>query len=105
MQAVNVGTFPRPLCPVRGDSAQRRNLAAENQQLEWVRRAQAGDLQAFEQLFNQYQRGIYNIIYQMVRNESDAADLTQDAFVRAWKALPRLQTPEAFTSWLYRVAT
>ena len=44
-------------------------MAAENQQLEWVRRAQAGDLQAFEQLFNQYQRGIYNIIYQMVRNE------------------------------------
>ena len=105
MQAANVGTFPRPLCPVLGDSTQRRNLSADNQQLEWVRQAQKGDVQAFEQLFNQYQRGIYNLIYQMVRNESDAADLTQDAFVRAWKALPRLQTPEAFTSWLYRVAT
>jgi RNA polymerase sigma-70 factor, ECF subfamily len=71
---------------------------------ELVRRAQAGDLQAFEQLFNQYQRGIYNTIYQMVRSEADAADLTQDVFVRVWKSLPRLQAPEAFPSWLYRIA-
>jgi RNA polymerase sigma-70 factor (ECF subfamily) len=70
-----------------------------------VRRAQAGDVQAFEQLFNQYHRGIYNTVYQMVRSEADAADLTQDVFVRAWKALPRLEAPEAFTSWLYRIAT
>src|SRR5437879_6628718 len=40
----------------------------------------------------------------MVRNEADAADLTQEVFVRAYRALPRLQTPEAFTSWLYRIA-
>jgi len=70
-----------------------------------VRRAQAGDLQAYEQLFNQYNRGIYNLIFQMVRNDQDAADLTQDVFVRVWKSLPRLQAPEAFPSWLYRVAT
>jgi RNA polymerase sigma-70 factor (ECF subfamily) len=70
-----------------------------------VRQAQGGDLQAFEQLFNHYQRGIYNAIYQMVRSEADAADLTQDVFVRAWKALPRLEAPEAFASWLYRIAT
>jgi len=69
-----------------------------------VRRAQAGDLEAFEQLFEQYQRGVYNLVFQMVRSESDAADLTQDVFLRAWKALPRLDAPEAFTSWLYRIA-
>ena len=99
------GTLVRPLCPNHGTSAQRRDLAAENPQTEWVRRAQAGDLQAFEQLFDHYQRGIYNVIFQMVRSEADAADLTQDVFVRAWKALPRLDAPEAFTSWLYRIAT
>jgi RNA polymerase sigma-70 factor (ECF subfamily) len=70
-----------------------------------VRRAQAGDVEAFEKLFNQYHRGIYNTVYQMVRSDADAADLTQDVFVRAWKALPRLEAPEAFTSWLYRIAT
>jgi len=71
---------------------------------DWVRRAQEGDVRAFEQLFQQYHRGIYNTIYQMTRNEADAADLTQEVFVRAYRALPRLQTPEAFTSWLYRIA-
>ena len=71
---------------------------------DWVRRAQEGDVRAFEQLFQQYHRGIYNAIYQMTRNEADAADLTQEVFVRAYRALPRLQTPEAFTSWLYRIA-
>jgi RNA polymerase sigma-70 factor, ECF subfamily len=80
-------------------------LGAENPTTECVRRAQAGDLQAYEQLFNQYNRGIYNLIFQMVRNDQDAADLTQDVFVRVWKSLPRLQAPEAFPSWLYRVAT
>ncbi len=79
-------------------------MAAETPQIEWVRRAQAGDLQAFEQLFEQHQRGIYNVVYQMVRSDADAADLTQDVFVRAWRALPRLEAPEAFTSWLYRIA-
>ncbi len=78
---------------------------ADNSITQWVREAQAGDLEAFERLFNHYQRGIYNVIYQMVRSESDAADLTQDVFVRVWKSLPRLETPEAFTSWVYRIAT
>ena len=80
-------------------------MGAENPHIEWVRRAQTGDLQAFERLFEQYHRGIYNTVYQMVRSDADAADLTQDVFVRAWKALPRLETPEAFVSWLYRIAT
>jgi RNA polymerase sigma-70 factor, ECF subfamily len=71
---------------------------------DWVRRAQEGDVRAFEQLFQQYHRGIFNTIYQMTHNDADAADLTQDVFVRAYRALPRLQTPEAFTSWLYRIA-
>jgi RNA polymerase sigma-70 factor (ECF subfamily) len=80
-------------------------LGAQTSQAEWVRKAQAGDLAAFEHLFDQYQRSIYNLVFHMVRNEADAADLTQDVFVRVWKSLPRLEAPEAFASWLYRVAT
>jgi len=79
-------------------------LATEITAVERVRQAQQGDVRAFEELFQQYQKGIYNAIYQIVRSESDAADLTQDVFVRAYRALPRLQSPEAFTSWLYRIA-
>jgi len=80
-------------------------LPSENPQSDLVRRAQAGDLEAFQQLFETHQRGVYNIIHQMVRSDADAADLTQDVFVRVWKSLPRLEVPEAFTSWLYRIAT
>lgn len=88
-----------------GTGAQRQNLAVQNPQIEWVRRAQQGDLAAFEQLFQQHQRGVYNLVYQMVRSDADASDLTQEVFLRAWKALPRLEAPEAFVSWLYRIAT
>lgn len=80
-------------------------MPADNPQADLVRRAQAGDLDAFQQLFEKYQRGVYNIIFQMVRSDADAADLTQDVFVRVWKSLPRLEAPEAFVSWLYRIAT
>lgn len=79
-------------------------MTSEISVAERVRLAQGGDLRAFEQLFHQYQRGIYNTVFQIVRSEADAADLTQDVFVRAYRALPRLQTPEAFASWLYRIA-
>jgi RNA polymerase sigma-70 factor, ECF subfamily len=79
-------------------------LSLELPVADWVRRAQEGDVRAFEQLFEQYHRGIYNTVYQMTRNEADAADLTQEVFIRAYRALPRLQTPEAFTAWLYRIA-
>jgi RNA polymerase sigma-70 factor (ECF subfamily) len=79
-------------------------LTSDSSVAERVRLAQGGDLRAFEQLFQQYQRGIYNAIFQIVRSEADAADLTQDVFVRAYRALPRLQSPEAFSSWLYRIA-
>lgn len=79
-------------------------MTSDSSVAERVRLAQGGDLRAFEQLFQQYQRGIYNAIFQIVRSEADAADLTQDVFVRAYRALPRLQSPEAFSSWLYRIA-
>lgn len=99
-------TLPLSGFPTTAAGALRRNLASsENPQVEWVRRAQAGDVQAFEQLFNHYQRGVYNAIFQMVRSESDAADLTQEVFIRVWRSLPRLEAPEAFASWLYRIAT
>lgn len=101
----NVGTFPLSRGFITGVGVLRRNLGADNPQLEWVRQAQKGDLQAFEQLFNHFQRGIYNTIYQMVRSEADAADLTQEVFIRAWRSLPRLEAPEAFSSWIYRIAT
>lgn len=85
-------------------SAARADLASENPINQLVRRSQAGDVAAFEELFNQFQRTIYNVVYQMLRNEADAADVTQKVFIRVYKSLPRLKSPEAFVSWLHRIA-
>ncbi len=71
---------------------------------ELVLRAQSGDVEAFEALYRQNQAGIYAFIRSQVRQLELAADLTQDTFVRAWQALPRLKRPGAFRGWLHRIA-
>lgn len=72
---------------------------------ELVRKAQGGDVPSFEKLFERHQRRVYNFIYQMMRNESEALDLTQETFVRAYKGLSNLKEPGAFGGWLMRIAT
>lgn len=72
---------------------------------ELVRAAQTGDMGAFEQIFLRFQRRIYNVIYQMIGNEDDAAEIAQQVFVRVHDALPRLEHPEAFTTWIHTIAT
>ncbi|MGI8604522.1 MAG: sigma-70 family RNA polymerase sigma factor [Verrucomicrobiales bacterium] len=69
-----------------------------------VERSQGGDLHSFDVLVTRYRGKIYGIIYNLVRNESDAWDLAQDVFVKAWRALPRFQGQSAFFTWLYRIA-
>jgi RNA polymerase sigma-70 factor (ECF subfamily) len=70
-----------------------------------VQRAASGDQQAFSALYTRYQRAIYGVIRQMTGDEDVAADLTQEAFVRAWRALPRLRETEAFGGWIRTIAT
>jgi RNA polymerase sigma-70 factor (ECF subfamily) len=69
-----------------------------------VRRAKAGDERAYEALFARHQRRIYAIVYGMLRNDADAKDATQEAFVRAYKSLPRLEAAGAFGGWLAQIA-
>lgn len=69
-----------------------------------VRRAQAGDRDAFRCLFERYQNQVYGYVRRMVSEENLAADLAQDAFVRAYEALPRLKAPGAFRGWLFQIA-
>ena len=72
---------------------------------ELIRRSQLGDNSAYEQIFSRYRRRVYNLIYRMVSNESDAADLTQEVFVKVFTMLPTLKIEKAFPSWLRRIAT
>lgn len=70
-----------------------------------VDRARAGDSAAFEQLFEQFHGPILNYLYRMVNDRAVAEDLTQDAFIKAYKALPKTRDDLAFKAWLYRIAT
>lgn len=66
--------------------------------------ARSGDVSAFEELYRSYNDRIYNFVRRIVASDQDAADVAQETFVRAWKALPKLRSDCAFKGWLYRIA-
>jgi RNA polymerase sigma-70 factor, ECF subfamily len=70
-----------------------------------VARARAGDPVAFERLFERYHAPILNYLHRMVGDRALAEDLAQDAFVKAYRALPGTRPDLAFKAWLYRIAT
>lgn len=69
-----------------------------------VRRAAAGDERAYGRLVQLYQSRLFNFVRSMVRNDELAEDITQEAFVKAFFNLKRLQNPGSFKSWLFRIA-
>jgi RNA polymerase sigma-70 factor (ECF subfamily) len=68
-----------------------------------VRAAQAGDRDAFGQLFERYRPGIVSLAMKRVRNADEAEELAQDVFVQAMQKLDQLRVPEAFGGWLRRI--
>jgi RNA polymerase sigma-70 factor (ECF subfamily) len=70
-----------------------------------VLRAQAGDEKAFTALFNYYRPGLGRYLLGLVRNIEDRDDLAQEAFIKAWRELPRLRDASLFKPWLYTIAT
>lgn len=71
----------------------------------WVSRAKEGDQAAFEAIFQRYERQIYGFIYRMMSNAEDANDLTQECFIRAYKALPQTSEDLNVSAWLHRIAS
>ncbi|MFC5049154.1 RNA polymerase sigma factor [Rubritalea spongiae] len=71
---------------------------------ELVRRAQAGNYEAFDRLVTRHRGKVYAMIVNMVHNDADAWDYSQDAFVKAWKALPKFENRAAFSTWMFRIA-
>jgi RNA polymerase sigma-70 factor (ECF subfamily) len=69
-----------------------------------VRRAQAGDLLAFEQLYRENERKVFALSLRMSSDPTLAEELTQDVFVRAWQKLSSFRGESAFSSWLYPLA-
>lgn len=70
---------------------------------ELVRIAQSGDTRAFDVLVKRYQTRIYALAYQQTKNREDALDITQEAFIRAYKALPRWKPTAKWYTWVYAI--
>lgn len=71
---------------------------------ELVDRVQRGDKRAFDLLVLKYQRKIMRLLSRMVRDSSEVEDVAQEAFIKAYRALPQFRGDSAFYTWLYRIA-
>lgn len=69
-----------------------------------VERVQQGDKKAFDVLVLKYQQKVANLISRYIRDPSEVLDVTQEAFIKAYRALPNFRGDSAFYTWLYRVA-
>jgi RNA polymerase sigma-70 factor (ECF subfamily) len=69
-----------------------------------VQRVQEGDVAAFDRLTIKYRNRIYGVVYNLTSNREDAADLTQDAFIKAFQSIQRFQGQSSFFTWIYRIA-
>lgn len=70
-----------------------------------VRAAGGGDMRAFETLYRRHARRVFGVVWRICGGqEARAEDLTQEAFVRAWQALPKFRFESAFSTWLHRLA-
>ena len=72
--------------------------------LRLVQRVQAGEVVAFDELVRKYRERINGVIYNLTANREDAADLTQDAFIKAFQSISRFKGTSSFFTWLYRIA-
>jgi RNA polymerase sigma-70 factor (ECF subfamily) len=72
--------------------------------LELVKRVQKGDKRAFDLLVGKYQHKVISLVTRYVRDHDEALDISQDTFVKAYKALPNFRGESAFYTWLYRIA-
>ena len=72
---------------------------------ELVTRAKNGDQKAFEQLLLDNQNRVYSLALRMVNDREEAADLAQEAFLKAWQGLPSFQGDSSFATWVYRLTT
>src|SRR5687767_7812674 len=70
---------------------------------ELVTRSRSGDIDSFNQLILRWERPIYALAYRTIGREEEARDVSQEAFLRAYRALPGFKGEAKFSSWLYRI--
>lgn len=82
-----------------------RAMVVTTEETSWVARAKAGDQAAFASLFARYERRIYAFSYRMMGNPDDAFDLTQETFLKAFRALDKTDEELNVNAWLHRIAS
>ena len=70
----------------------------------WVAASMGGDRNAFSSLVGHFRGRVYGMVYNLVHNEADALDLTQETFIKVWKALPKFEGRARFFTWMFRIA-
>ena len=68
-----------------------------------IESCQKGDTRAFETLVTRHRGKVYAMVQNMIKNEADAWDLSQEVFLKVWKALPKFEARAKFSTWLYRI--
>jgi RNA polymerase sigma-70 factor (ECF subfamily) len=79
-------------------------MGADSADHELVERVQGGDKRAFDILVRKYQHKIVNLISRYIHDPSEAQDVAQEAFLKAYRALPAFRGDSAFYTWIYRIA-
>ena len=79
-------------------------MATSDGDQQLVERAQKGDTRAFDLLVLKYQGRVANLVSRYVSNAAEVEDVTQEAFIKAYRALPKFRGDSAFYTWLYRIA-
>src|SRR5260370_2436989 len=72
-------------------------------EVDLVKRCQAGETEAFDELVTRYWTRVFGMIYNMVHSEQDAWDLAQESFLKAWKSIGRFRGQSSFYTWIYRI--
>src|SRR5690625_5176222 len=80
-----------------------RTMSDANADAELVRRVQAGDKHAFDVLVQKYQHKLVKLIMRYVRDPVESLDVAQEAFIKAYRALPNFRGDSSFYTWLYRI--
>ena len=75
-----------------------------DEDIRLIERYAAGDRDAFDELVRKYQRPLYSLLYRMVSDHDDAADILQKTFVKAFTGLPGFEKRSSFKTWLYQIA-
>lgn len=87
------------------DASVHMDEPSKEQIREWVRLSQGGDSEAFDQLVLTYYDRVYRMLYNIVKNEEDAREVSQQTWVKIWRKIDTFQGKSAFYTWAYRIGT